>query len=95
MEKGRISDLGNELVITIDLPGLNKEDINVKYGEDFVEVTASKKAEVVKENKNIYLSQKVYKRFYRKINLPNKIVPEKSNFNIIEGILQIITPKKM
>jgi HSP20 family protein len=93
MEKEKINDIGRELVITIDLPGVKTEDLTVKYGEDYVEVSAEKRSEFKREN-DIYFSHKVLKRIYRKIPLPVKIVPEKSNYNIIEDTLQIITPKK-
>ncbi len=94
MDKGKISDLGKEIVIMIKLPGVKKEDLEVNYGEDFVEISASKKTEISKESENAYISQKVFKKFYRKIKLPSKIIPEKANHNLIEGLLQIIAPKK-
>lgn len=95
MEKGKINDLGEELVVTIDLPGIKKEDVSINYGEDYLEINASRKSERMKEDENVYVAEKIYRKFYRKINLPSKIIPDKSSFNIIGGMLQIIAPKKI
>jgi HSP20 family protein len=93
MEKGSIVDNGTEIVITINLPNVNKEDIKLRFQDESIEVSVSKKDELSREDEYYFISQKTFREFYRRITLPDKIVPDKTKANYSGGVLEIIAPK--
>jgi HSP20 family protein len=88
-----IIDRGELLIITFDMPGLKKEDISLNVEESKIEVKADKSEKAIEKKENYYRAERIYKGFYRKIQLPEKIVPEKAEAFYIDGVLEIKAPK--
>jgi len=85
----------NKLVeIKVKLPGINKKDILIKVGKNFVEIKAEKKIRKVKETKRNYEKKELYKGFYRKISLPDNIDYEKAKAKFVKENLIIQIPKR-
>lgn len=83
-----------DVVATIELPGVKKEDIDI----DITESTLSVKAEVkeIEEAKEagFYRRERRFAGFYREVSLPSKVDPEKAKATYSNGILEIRIPKK-
>ncbi len=75
----------NELVIVMELPGVDKKDIDLKVTEDQVVVKAEHKVE--EKEKESY--RKLYSNFYKLIRLPVKVNPDKVKATYKNGILEI------
>ena len=88
-----IKDTGDMLIITMDIPGVNKEDIKIRMDEDWLEVNAKREVEKTKENEGYFVSERNYRGFYRKIALPEQVIPEKTKAKYHNGVLGIIAPK--
>jgi HSP20 family protein len=88
-----VYEVNNEVVIVVDLPGVEKENININATEDAVEINAELK-KVEKVEKPSYIKQeRKYERFYRKITLPVKVKPEYAKSRYENGVLEIRLPK--
>jgi len=90
----KVSENDKEYLITAEIPGVNKEDINIEVNEG--NITISYKKEMKKEEKNdkVHFSYIEYGEFSESINFNNKEV----DFDNIEakyenGVLTIKLPK--
>ena len=93
-----LSDLretNKEVIASIEIPGVDKKDIELNITENNLDVKVEKKSEIKVEDKNkgFFRSERSYNGFYRSINLPCKIVPEKAKASYKNGILEVIIPK--
>ena len=84
-------DEKDKYVVSIEVPGVKKEDISIEIEEDILVVKGEKKVEKVSSDK--YVSERYFGSFRREIKLPNN-----SNINNIEakydfGILYLTIPK--
>lgn len=80
-------------LITADLPGVNKENINVEFNNNTLSISA-KREDVIEDNRNGYITKEShYGQFQRNFYLDgvddNKIMAKFEN-----GILNIALPKK-
>lgn len=87
-------DRKNEIVVKAELPGVNKEDIDLTITKDSLTLKGeTKKEEEVKEE-DYYAAEISYGSFTRTIALPVEIDSEKAKASFKNGILEIILPKK-
>ena len=89
-----IIEKGNDIIITLEIPGVDKKDIVLNITEDCVEVKAEKKEEFKLEKKGMHRYEGSYKGYQRILPLPSRINADKANAEYKNGILKIIIPKK-
>jgi len=89
-----ISEEEDELVINMDMPGMDKEDIDIDAEEDIITIKGKKKQKQEEEREGYYRSERGYKGFYRKLPLPTKIEPEKTDAKYENGVLVIRAKKQ-
>jgi len=88
-----IKDEGNKLLITTDLPGMNKEDIELNLKEDMLEISAKSGTEKETEEEGYIRKERQYTHFYRAVRLPASVKEEESTAKIENGVLTITLPK--
>lgn len=88
-----IYEEGDDLVLKAELPGLNKEDIEVKVTDDYITISGEKKKEEKIEEKNYYRYERSYGSFARTFRLPVEIQTDKAKAKFEKGVLEIRIPK--
>ena len=88
-----IKDEGNKLLVTTDLPGINKEDIELNLKEDMLEISAKTGKEKETEEEGYIRKEREYTHFYRAVRLPTSVTEEGSTAKIENGVLTITLPK--
>ncbi len=88
-----IKDEGNKLLVTTDLPGINKEDIELNLKEDMLEISAKSGKEKETEEEGYIRKEREYTHFYRAVRLPTSVKGEGSAAKIENGVLTITLPK--
>jgi HSP20 family protein len=88
-----IFEEGGDVVVKAELPGMKKEDIDVKLTEDTVTISGEKKKEEKVEKKNYYRLERSYGSFTRTSNLPSEVQTDKAKAQFKDGILEIRVPK--
>jgi HSP20 family protein len=83
----------DEVVVKAELPGMSKEDIDVKVTDDVVTISGEKKKEERIEKKNYYRIERSYGSFTRSFRLPTEVQTEKASAKFKEGVLEIRIPK--
>jgi HSP20 family protein len=83
----------DQLMVTAELPGMKKEDINVSLHENTLTVSGEKKCEDQEKSGESYRSERCYGRFHRSISLPWSVDAEKIDASYRDGVLKIKLPK--
>jgi HSP20 family protein len=87
-------DRKNEIVLKAELPGVNKEDIDLTITKDSLTLKGeAKKEEEVKEE-DYYACERSYGSFTRTIALPVEVDSEKAKASFKNGVLEIVLPKR-
>ncbi len=82
-----------EYKVSIQLPGVKKEDINIELDNNTMIISAESKFEEAKENENIHYSQLSYGKFSKTIEFAKDIDAEHSTCEYKDGILQVTLRK--
>ncbi len=91
-----IWETDDEIIATIELPGVEKEDIQVNVVDDYIEVKVEKKEEHKEEDKKkgMYRLERRYSGFYRRIPLPEEADADSIKATYKNGVLELRIPKK-
>ena len=73
-----INETDNQIAITVELPGVNKEDIDINVLEDKVEVNVKTES----------------RKYFKSINLKSLVETESSKVTYTNGILDLVLNKK-
>jgi len=82
-----------EIIATAEMPGLEKQDININVTEDRLEISAEIKHEEKKEEKGYIYRERRSGSYYRAISLPSPVDPDKSKTTYKNGVLEVKMPK--
>ncbi len=89
-----IWETDKEIVATVELPGVNKEDIQVNVRDNGVEVKVERQEEKKDEKKDVYRIERSYTGFYRYFSLPEYVDTSKIEATYKNGVLELRIPKK-
>lgn len=87
-------DKGDHYQVMAELPGFDKEDIDVRVGEVALELRAEKNAEKETEDDKSEARERAYSAFRRAIRFPEHVVPSKVEGTMKNGVLSLRIPKK-
>ncbi|MDD2615118.1 MAG: Hsp20/alpha crystallin family protein [Methanosarcina sp.] len=88
-----IKEEEDKLVVTTDLPGINKEDVEINLKEDMLEISAKTGKEKETEEEGYLRRERAYTQFYRAVRLPTSVKEEGSTAKMESGVLTITLPK--
>jgi HSP20 family protein len=89
-----VRDDGAELVVTAEMPGVSKEDLQVRAMPDRLEVRAEVQRAREEKDEDYVHRERDYSAFERAIPLPAEVVPDKSVANLKDGVLEVRLPKQ-
>ena len=89
-----LKETDEALVVTMDLPGVRKEDVDISITDDELRVVAERKTETEVAEKDFHKRERTYKRFERSVTLPVNIKVEETKARLAEGVLEITLPKE-
>jgi HSP20 family protein len=76
-----------KLVVSADLPGLNKDDIKVELNDNLLTIEGERKDE--RKDEPGGWSERSYGRFFRSVTLPEGLRTENANATFKNGVLEI------
>jgi HSP20 family protein len=90
-----VTETDKEIEITAELPGLERQDVEISLEDDVLTIRGEKKmpADAEDKNKNYHLTERSYGRFYRAFQLPVGIDPASVEATMSNGVLKIKIPK--
>ena len=81
------------LVLRADLPGLDREDVNVEIKDGVLTVSGERKAEREERGKDFYRAERAFGSFSRSLSLPENVDADKISAEFDKGVLEIRIPK--
>jgi HSP20 family protein len=92
-----VTESDKEIVVTAELPGLERKDVDISIEDDILTIRGEKKIEVQPDDKNKtknqQLSERAYGVFYRALQLPSGIEPASVQATMAKGVLTVKIPK--
>jgi HSP20 family protein len=88
-----IYEEGNSLVVKAELPGMERNDINVRLLDKSLIISGEKKSERTEGDKEYYRIERSSGSFERTIPLPGGVNAEKATASFANGILEVRIPK--
>lgn len=88
-----IMEEDDKLVVTTDLPGVDKKDVELSVKDDMLEISAKCGREKEAEEEGYLRRERAYTRFYRAVRLPVNVTDENATAKIENGVLTITLPK--
>eukprot|EP01066_Platyproteum_vivax_P020072 Platyproteum_vivax@DN7863_c0_g1_i1.p1 len=92
MPKVDINETAKLVCIVAELPGLQKQDIELSLKDNVLTLTGEKKVEEKKEGENAVRSERFYGKFTRSFQLPEEC-QETIDAKFEDGVLKIEVPK--
>lgn len=83
-----------QLHIRADLPGMNKDDVQIDVEDDAVLLRGERREERREEREGMYRREVSYGSFYREIPLPSNVDAENASANFRDGVLEITMPMR-
>ena len=77
------------ITITVELPGVNKEDIDISVSDNILTVKGEKKSERQENEGDYSLTERYYGKFSRSFSLPSEVSPDQVSAEFSNGILTI------
>ncbi len=81
------------VVVEMQVPGIDPKDINVSVEEGYLRVSGSRKEEKEEKKKHYYRKEIRKGAFERVVALPAEVVGEKAQAEHKDGLLKVIIPK--
>ena len=88
-----INESSDTFMITADLPGIKKSDIEVKIETNVLILSAERKIDKTNVNEKYHFSERRSGTFSRSFKLPESVKKEKITADFDNGVLSIIIPK--
>jgi len=88
-----IKETDEDILVSMDMPGMDKSEIEISITEDTLEVKAEQKAEKEEKGEEFYKKERTCTKFHRFLKLPAKIKTEKAKAELDKGVLEIKMPK--
>ena len=89
-----VTETDNEIVIAAEMPGLERNDVEITVEDDVLTIRGEKKVERKEGEGNKYhLSERSYGVFVRVMQLPSGIDPSRIEASMANGVLRIVIPK--
>ena len=86
-------DKEKEYLIKLEIPGIEKNEVEVEIDDNILIIKGEKKTESKEENDEMYVCERTYGAFRRELQLPTNCNKEKIEANYKDGILSLSLPK--
>jgi HSP20 family protein len=83
----------DHLVLKADLPGLDKDDVEIEVSDGVLTISGERKTEHEEREDGYHRVERAYGRFSRSLSLPDGIDAEQVKANFDKGVLEVRIPK--
>ena len=88
-----IAEKEKEYEVMAELPGMDENNIDVKFADGMLTIKGEKKEEKEEKKKDYYLSERRYGSFQRSFQVPDGVDAEKIEASFKNGVLTVKLPK--
>lgn len=88
-----IFESDDEISVTVEIPGMEKEDVTVSIQDNVLTLKGEKKQDTESKDKNFHRVERAYGSFERSFSLPSTIQTDRVKATAKDGVLTIALPK--
>jgi HSP20 family protein len=90
-----VTEAADELLVTAELPGLKKDDVDLSLDGSMLTLRGEKKEERTEDDRErkVHVYERSYGTFTRSFMLPREIDAEKIRADFTDGVLKLHLPK--
>ena len=92
--KVNIYETDSEFHVEMAAPGMSKDDFKVELDNNMLTISSQLETEKDDENKNYQRREYSFQSFVRTFHLPDSAESEKINAKYVDGVLNLVIPKK-
>jgi HSP20 family protein len=89
-----VCETNDSYIVSADLPGIKKEDIEINLKDNTLTVTGEKKYEAKSDKDNYVRVERKYGKFLRRVSLSENVDKGKIKATYKDGVLEIKIPKR-
>ncbi|MFQ3275532.1 MAG: HSP20 family protein [Candidatus Nanohaloarchaea archaeon] len=89
-----VKEENGEVVVSADMPGVQKEDINLKADSDGLEISAESSEEIKEENEKYIRKERSSRTYRRRVAWPTEVNPESVSAEYEDGVLTVRADKE-
>jgi HSP20 family protein len=82
-----------EYVLSAELPGLSKDDVDVSVDDSVLTIKGEKKSEREEKRGRTHIRERRYGAFERSFTLPRNVAADKIRAEVKDGIIEVHLPK--
>lgn len=82
-----------DIIVTADMPGVDKKDIDIRVTENNIEISAETKREEEEKKEGYIFRERMAGKYYRSLTLPSSVDPENVKASYKNGVLEVTLPK--
>jgi HSP20 family protein len=83
----------NSLIVTAELPGVDKKDVQIEVRDNILTIKGEKRCEKREEKDNWHTVERSYGAFTRRVMLPYEVDDAQANATMDQGVLTLKLPK--
>jgi len=84
---------GDDIVIKAEVPGINREDMDISIDRNVLTISGEKKQENKIEEKDYHRIERTYGTFTRSFKLPDDVNVDEAKAEFKDGVLEIRMPR--
>jgi HSP20 family protein len=88
-----VVETDDQLVLRADLPGLDKDDVNIEVKDGVLTVSGEREAEHEERADGFHRVERAFGRFSRSMSLPDHVDAERISADFDKGVLEVRIPK--
>ena len=88
-----VSESEDAITVSIELPGLDKDAVQVSIEDGVLTVTGEKKSSEDRKEDSFHIVERRYGSFSRSLTLPTTVNPDQADARFENGVLTIRLPK--
>ncbi len=88
-----VHDDKEAFTVTLEAPGLKKEDFEISYHDGVLSIAGERKEEKEAKERNYFRRERFFGRFSRSVSLPADVQPDKIAAAYKDGVLTVTLPK--
>jgi HSP20 family protein len=88
-----VRETDKEFRVSVELPGVTEDDVEVDVDDDLLTVRAEKKEEREVERADQHVTERMFGVFQRSIRLPQSVDAQAVKATLLNGVLEIVIPK--
>jgi HSP20 family protein len=88
-----VAETGDEVLVTADLPGVDRDGLEVEVTSDGLSLKAEMSSEREERDASYSRKERVWSRFERWIPLPSEVLADKVEAKLRDGVLRVRLPK--